>query len=93
MIVTAHCENETLVFERQKELLAAGLTGPEQHYESRPPLVEAEQLPLAPRAAPKTALRKAPSREATIVSVTKKSCSPPYRIDATGVRRVKPECL
>src|SRR5213075_183400 len=42
VIVTAHCENETLVAERQKELLAAGLTGPEQHHESRPPAVEAE---------------------------------------------------
>jgi dihydropyrimidinase len=42
VIVAAHCENETLIAERQKELLAAGLTGPEQHHESRPPLVEAE---------------------------------------------------
>ncbi len=42
VIVTAHCENETLVAERQKELLGAGLTGPEQHHESRPPIVEAE---------------------------------------------------
>src|SRR3954465_6429641 len=42
VIVAAHCENETLVAERQKELLAAGLTGPEQHHESRPPVVEAE---------------------------------------------------
>lgn len=42
VIVTAHCENETLVFERQKELLAAGKTDPAQHHESRPPLVEAE---------------------------------------------------
>lgn len=42
VIVTAHCENETLVTERQQELLAAGLTGPEQHHESRPPRVEAE---------------------------------------------------
>lgn len=42
VIVTAHCENETLVAERQQELLAAGLTGPEQHHESRPPRVEAE---------------------------------------------------
>jgi dihydropyrimidinase len=40
--VTAHCENETLVAERQKELLAAGRTDPGQHHESRPPLVEAE---------------------------------------------------
>jgi dihydropyrimidinase len=40
--VTAHCENETLVAERQKELLAAGRTDPAQHHESRPPRVEAE---------------------------------------------------
>jgi dihydropyrimidinase len=42
VIVTAHCENETLVAERSRELLAAGITGPEGHHESRPPLVEAE---------------------------------------------------
>ena len=42
VIVAAHCENETLVAERQKELLAAGKTDPGQHHESRPPLVEAE---------------------------------------------------
>jgi len=42
VIVTAHCENETLVAERSKELLAAGRTGTREHHESRPPLVEAE---------------------------------------------------
>jgi dihydropyrimidinase len=42
VVVTAHCENETLIAERQKELLAAGKTGPAQHHESRPPAVEAE---------------------------------------------------
>jgi dihydropyrimidinase len=42
VIVTAHCENETLVAERCKELVAAGKTDPGQHHESRPPLVEAE---------------------------------------------------
>jgi len=42
VVVTAHCENETLVAERQKELLAAGKTDPGQHHESRPPAVEAE---------------------------------------------------
>lgn len=40
--VTAHCENETLIAERSKELLAAGKTDPAQHHESRPPRVEAE---------------------------------------------------
>jgi dihydropyrimidinase len=42
VIVTAHCENETLIAERQRELLGAGITGPEGHHESRPPRVEAE---------------------------------------------------
>jgi dihydropyrimidinase len=42
IIVTAHCENETLINELQKELLAAGKTDPGQHHESRPPAVEAE---------------------------------------------------
>ena len=42
VIVTAHCENETLVAERQRELIAVGMTGPEGHHESRPPAVEAE---------------------------------------------------
>ena len=40
--VCAHCENETLVSERQREFLAEGKTGPEWHHESRPPRVEAE---------------------------------------------------
>ncbi|MBX3425473.1 MAG: dihydropyrimidinase [Pirellulales bacterium] len=42
LIVTAHCENETLVSELQKRLLAEGKTGPEWHEPSRPPRVEAE---------------------------------------------------
>jgi dihydropyrimidinase len=42
VIVTAHCENETLIAEHQRELLAAGKTGPGFHHESRPPAVEAE---------------------------------------------------
>lgn len=42
VVVAAHCENETLVAERQRELLAAGVHGPEGHHESRPPAVEAE---------------------------------------------------
>ncbi len=42
VIVTAHCENETLVAERSRELLAAGKRDPAQHHESRPPQVEAD---------------------------------------------------
>jgi len=32
--VTAHCENETLIAERAKELLAAGKTDSGQHHEA-----------------------------------------------------------
>src|SRR5919199_1302162 len=42
VIVTAHCENADLVLELQKKLLGEGKTGPEWHYWSRPPRVEAE---------------------------------------------------
>ena len=42
VVVTAHCENETLVAEMQARLLAAGRTGPAAHHDSRPPAVEAE---------------------------------------------------
>jgi dihydropyrimidinase len=42
VIVTAHCENADLVLELQNKLLAEGKTGPEFHYWSRPPVVEAE---------------------------------------------------
>src|SRR5919199_2170038 len=42
VIVTAHCENADLVLELQKKLLSEGKTGPEWHYWSRPPRVEAE---------------------------------------------------
>lgn len=41
VIVTAHCENETLVDALQRQLLAEGKTGPEWHEPSRPPAVEA----------------------------------------------------
>ena len=42
VITTAHCENADLILELQKKLLAEGKTGPEFHYWSRPPIVEAE---------------------------------------------------
>lgn len=42
VLVTAHCENETLINQLQRQLLAQGKTGPEWHYYSRPPCVEAE---------------------------------------------------
>jgi len=42
VITTAHCENAELVSRLQQQLVAAGKTGPEYHYWSRPPRVEAE---------------------------------------------------
>src|SRR5580658_296942 len=42
VITTAHCENADLILELQTKLLAEGKTGPEYHYWSRPPVVEAE---------------------------------------------------
>lgn len=42
VMVTAHCENAALVDQLQQHLLARGRTGPEWHYHSRPPRVEAE---------------------------------------------------
>jgi dihydropyrimidinase len=42
VITTAHCENADLIAALQNQLLAEGKTGPEWHYDSRPPIVEAE---------------------------------------------------
>lgn len=42
VIVTAHTENASLVDQLQRQLLAAGCTGPEYHEPSRPTRVEAE---------------------------------------------------
>lgn len=39
-----HCENGTLVNALQRRVLAAGVTGPEGHPMSRPPVVEAEAV-------------------------------------------------
>jgi dihydropyrimidinase len=41
VITTAHCENADLVLLLQQKLIAEGKTGPEWHYHSRPPFVEA----------------------------------------------------
>lgn len=41
VVVTAHCENETLIAEKQAELLAAGHKEPKWHEPSRPVAVEA----------------------------------------------------
>jgi serine/threonine-protein kinase len=45
----------------------------------------------ASAAPPKLAFRKAGTSPP--IAARAKNCNPPYRIDASGVRRVKPECL
>jgi len=42
VVTTAHCENADLIQALQARLLAEGKCGPEYHYWSRPPVVEAE---------------------------------------------------
>ncbi|NNG15219.1 MAG: dihydropyrimidinase [Gemmatimonadales bacterium] len=42
VIVTAHCENAEVIDAMQRTLEGSGKTGPEWHYYSRPPVVEAE---------------------------------------------------
>lgn len=41
LVVTGHCENAVLITQLQKRLFDAGKIGPESHYHSRPPAVEA----------------------------------------------------
>jgi dihydropyrimidinase len=48
---TVHAENGELVFQMQKKLVEAGITGPEGHPLSRPPAVEAEAAERAIRIA------------------------------------------
>jgi hypothetical protein len=54
------------------------------------PVVAAESIPLAQASVPNAT----PPVKRTVQHATPHAeCNPPYRIDASGVRRVKPECL
>ncbi|ACD18629.1 dihydropyrimidinase [Paraburkholderia phytofirmans] len=46
-VPTVHAENGELVFQLQQELLQAGVTGPQAHPLSRPPVVETEAVQRA----------------------------------------------
>lgn len=63
--------------------------------ESLLPVVAADAMPLAP--APSASVAKVPVRKPpqplAVSPPHGRNCNPPYRIDASGVRRVKPECL
>jgi serine/threonine-protein kinase len=71
------------------------------------PVVAADSMPLAHAVSRQTRPRTQLSRPTTaprviaaprpsalqVVTAPSPSCNPPYRIDASGIRRVKPECL
>ena len=50
-VATVHCEDGNMIWLLQQELLAAGITGPEDHPQSRPPEVEGEATSRAIRIA------------------------------------------
>jgi len=74
-------------------LVAPPLPAPKP--EPSEPVVAAESMPVlppAPSVGPR--VQKKPTTAAAATSTGRpRSCNPPYRIDAAGVRRVKPECL
>jgi dihydropyrimidinase len=84
VVVTAHCENETLVDERQRELLAAGKTGPEFHEPSRPVRVEAEGVHHLMTFAELTGAR---------VYVVHTSCEDAVREAVAGIERGVNACI
>jgi serine/threonine-protein kinase len=75
--------------------VALALASPARESEPNLPVVAAESMPIlsaAPSAAPKVP-KKAAVPPVVTGPVRARACNPPYRIDAAGVRRVKPECL
>ncbi|HEX2874103.1 MAG TPA: serine/threonine-protein kinase, partial [Polyangiaceae bacterium] len=57
------------------------------------PVVSADSMPLSPApSAARSATAKKPA-SARPAAGRGNPCNPPYRIDASGVRRIKPECL
>jgi len=63
--------------------------------ESLPPVVAADAMPLAPDPSASVArvAAKKPLQPLAATPPHGRNCNPPYRIDASGVRRVKQECL
>jgi eukaryotic-like serine/threonine-protein kinase len=62
------------------------------------PVVSADSMPLSPVvSAERKLVAKKPSHSSAVAlrpaAVRGSSCNPPYRIDASGVRRIKSECL
>jgi eukaryotic-like serine/threonine-protein kinase len=94
--VTTH----SLISAATTALPAKSSPAPEPPSNSGPPPLAAESLPLAPEPtspAPQQVKARKPASAAgsgtTSIQRASKSCNPPYRIDAAGVRRIKPECL
>lgn len=76
----------------------AAAPAPVKVVENDLPVVSADSMPLSP--APSAERKGAPKKAALPPGTASRpavgkgtSCTPPYRIDPSGVRRVKPECL
>jgi serine/threonine protein kinase len=95
---------ETSVRSASGTVVVAGVPLPSPPAVARPslendvPVVSADSMPLAtvPSAPVKPSVKK-PIRPSPVLTGAGPSravsCNPPYRIDAAGVRRIKPECL
>jgi serine/threonine-protein kinase len=82
---------------RDPEMLSASTRQVSTLMDDAPPIVSADSMPLVRPAQPtsRTVVRKSVQTKAAprTSAVSASTCSPPYRIDASGIRRVKPECL
>jgi serine/threonine-protein kinase len=81
---------------RDPEMLSASIRQVSTLMDDAQPIVSADSMPLVRPAQPRSpvATKSVQSKAAPRTSaVTASTCSRPYRIDASGIRRVKPECL